>query len=223
MNGDGKPDLLAGYTRGVPFYQGRFVQVLIGNGDGTFRDEAAKRLPKQDDGLAWPYAIRVADFNGDGHLDFIVVVNGDPDERGPLYLDDGAGVYHPVTVFSQAWLLGIVDANGDGRPDLYSTAGGNTEQHFLQLQLPALAAPAGLRARGLLNGVRLTWRPVPGATAFEVWRAAARQARRLIGHTFVPSYDDSDAKRGVTYTYVVRAISGTAKGPFTAPVRGKRR
>jgi hypothetical protein len=82
VNGDGKPDLIAGFQR--EDFTGRRLQILIGNGDGTFRDETPQRLPQQDEGRGWPYAIRLADFNGDGRLDFGVVINGAPDERAPL-------------------------------------------------------------------------------------------------------------------------------------------
>ena len=67
VNGDGHPDLLAGFTRSDPFYSGRFVQVLVTPGTGRSAGrESAMRLPRQDDGLGWPEAIRVADLNGTG-------------------------------------------------------------------------------------------------------------------------------------------------------------
>ena len=92
INGDGRPDLLAGFQR--QDFSGRRIQILIGNGDGTFRDETSTRLPVQDEGERWPYAIRVADLNADGALDFAVSLNGWPPEPSSLYLNDG-GVFAP--------------------------------------------------------------------------------------------------------------------------------
>ena len=114
INSDGHPDLLAGFTRSDPFYSGRFIQVMVNTGNGTFRDETAKRLPVQDQGDGWPEAIRVADLNGDGHLDFGVSVNGAFTERAPAYLDDGTGTYHPAQALSSQPFFTFADTNGDG-------------------------------------------------------------------------------------------------------------
>src|SRR5262249_24035201 len=163
VNGDGRPDLVAGFTPGDPFYVGRRLQVLIGNGDGTFRDETEQRLPTQDSGQGWPYAIRVADFNGDGFLDFTVDVNHYPVETAPIYLNDGKGVFHPVPFAVPAQLFDLVDANRDGRPDVFSVAAGTPEQHLLQLEIALPSAPRGLRATVGRTGIGLTWTPVAGA------------------------------------------------------------
>ena len=115
INDDGHPDLLAGFQR--EDFSGRRLQVLIGDGTGRFRDETATRLPQQDTGAGWPYAIRVADLNGDGRADFGVSVNGAFEERAPLYLA-GSGGYRPVPIrSSQPWLL-FADANRDGHANV---------------------------------------------------------------------------------------------------------
>jgi FG-GAP-like repeat len=225
INRDGRPDLLAGFTPGDPFYVGRRIQVLINNGDGTFRDETAQRLPKQDSGQGWPYAIRVADFNGDGHLDFTVDVNHYPVENAPIYLDGGKGIYHEVPFSAAAQLFAIVDANGDRRPDIFSTVaggGGGLEQHFVQLEIVTPAAPRGLRALGRQNGIHLIWRRVPGATSYRVWRAAPSQKRRLIGTSIRPRYNDLHARRHITYTYRLQARNRAGTSPPSSAVRAKR-
>lgn len=48
VNRDGHPDLVVSYTKGNPFYVGRWIQVLINNGNGTFQDQTASRLPQSD-------------------------------------------------------------------------------------------------------------------------------------------------------------------------------
>jgi FG-GAP-like repeat len=223
VNGDGHPDLLAGFTRSNPFYSGRFIQVLVNTGNGTFRDETAKRLPVQDQGDGWPEAIRVADVNGDGHLDFGVGVNGAYTERAPIYLDDGTGTYHPAPAPSSQPFFTFADANADGRPDLVSGSGGSTEQIDVQLQLALPATPTGLRATGLRDRVHLSWTTVPGATGYEIWRSAPRQALRRIGAPGTPAFDDRGAKRGVLYTYKVRAANELGKSALSKPATGRRR
>jgi hypothetical protein len=226
INHDGRPDLLAGFTSYNPFYVGRRLQVLINNGDGTFRDETAQRLPEQDSGEGWPYAIRVADFNGDGLPDFTVDVNHFPIENAPIYVDDGNGVYREVPFAAPAQLFAIVDANGDGHPDVFSTfsgGGGGPERHFLQLEIVAPAAPRNLRAIGRHDGIHLTWSHVSGATGYEVWRSAGAGVRRKIGFAALGErYVDPAARRKLAYTYSIRATNDAGPGPFSSTVRAKR-
>jgi hypothetical protein len=219
-NRDGKPDLIAGFQNGD--FTGRRVQILIGNGDGTFRDETAQRLPEQDSGQGWPYAIRVADFNGDGLSDFTVDVNIFPVEDAPIYLDDGNGVYHPVAFGGnpgQFWT--VVDANGDGRPDIFSVLGGSPEQHFVQLVVVPPSAPRGLHASARRDGIHLSWSPVDGL-GYDVLRALGAGPRKLLGTTTGGSFVDTRARGGVAYTYAVRARNAAGTGPLSAAVRARR-
>ena len=221
VNRDGKADLIAGFQNGD--FTGRRLQILVGNGDGTFRDETAQRLSQQDSGQGWPYAIRVADFNGDGLPDFTVDVNIFPIEDAPIYLDDGTGVYHPVQFGGnpgQFWA--IVDANGDGHPDIFSVLSGNPEQHFVQLEVVMPAAPRGLRAAGRRDGIHVSWSTLAGVH-YEIWRSVgASGKRKLVGMATGGSFVDVRAARRVTYVYVVRAVNEAGAGPFSTSVRARR-
>jgi hypothetical protein len=219
---DGRPDLLAGFTPGNPFYAGSRIQLLIGNGDGTFRDETAQRLPDQDAGVGWPYAVRVADVNGDGHLDFGVSVNGAYTERAPIYLADDRGVYHPVPIRSSQPWLAFADPNSDGRTDIISATGGDTERIDVQLQLVLPSAPGGIRTTAVRDGIRISWRPVPNADHYEIWRSTPGRLRRMIGTTQTPRFDDHTARRGVRYVYLARAVTEAGKSAFSTPATGRR-
>jgi hypothetical protein len=220
INQDGIPDLIAGFQH--QDFTGRRLQVLIGNGDGTFHDETAQRLPEQDSGQGWPYAIRLADFNGDGKLDFTVDVNNL--EHAPIYLDNGNGVYQEVPFAPAAQLFAIVDANGDRHPDIFSTAaaGGNPEQHFVQVEIVTPATPRGLRAVGRHTGIHLSWHSVPGAKSYRVWRARRNKQRRLIGTSRRPSYNDRHARRRITYRYTVQARNPAGTSPQSSAVKARR-
>jgi len=223
INRDGRTDLLAGFTPGNPFYMGRRLQILINDGGGAFRDETAERLPQQDGGAGWPVAIRISDMNGDGHPDFGVSVNGAFTERAPIYLDAGDGVYRPVQAPSSQPFFVFVDANRDGHPDIVSAVGGQNEHVDVQLQLVPPARPEGVHAAGLRNGIHISWKPVTGATGYEIWRSQPGRARRLIDTTTRTRFDDRHTGRGVRYSYSVRAVNSVGKSPFSALVTARRR
>lgn len=224
-NRDGKIDLIAGFQRAD--FSGRLLQVLIGNGDGTFRDETAALLPTQNEGPSLPYAIRVADLDGDGCSDFGVALSQGPqNERPPIYVADAAGVFRLSILSSSGPVFSFVDANRDGRPDvLASTSGGTAglERHELLLQVAAPRAPAGVAAsRTRRDRIRVTWRAVPGAQRYEIWRASGRSQRRVVGSSADTRFDDRGARRRVSYRYWVRAVNEAGRSGFSAAVVGRR-
>jgi LPXTG-motif cell wall-anchored protein len=114
FNGDGKADLaVSGQDAGI-------VSVLLGDGTGGFA--AAPGSPFAVSG--WPYALAVADVNGDGKAD-IATVDYNPSGVSVL-LGDGAGGFSKAgnSPFAQdidLAGLAIGDVNGDGKPDLVAT------------------------------------------------------------------------------------------------------
>jgi hypothetical protein len=118
INGDTHPDLLIAFTKGDPFYVGRWIQVLINNGNGTFRDETATRLPQFDNNNAWPIFLEPLDLDRTGTLDFVVHLGGDG-EPPPFYLSGPNGTFHSAAVaVPPGRLWAFVDTNGDNQPDL---------------------------------------------------------------------------------------------------------
>jgi hypothetical protein len=116
FNGDHVLDLaVTGYRRdaGMPG-----VVILLGNGDGTFRE-----------GLwygAGPGAesIATADFNGDGKIDFAVGDTNNTTDVGyiSILLGNGDGTFQPPVLFrshgKEAGEMAVADFNGDGKPDI---------------------------------------------------------------------------------------------------------
>jgi hypothetical protein len=109
FNGDGFLDVaVGGYVNGS---QG-VLEILLGNGDGTFRAGQTINLPDI------PRSITVGDFNGDGKLDIALAID-------QMYFYQGAGdgtftSAATLKVGNQSLLYEsrVGDFNGDGKPDV---------------------------------------------------------------------------------------------------------
>ncbi len=127
VNGDGFPDIV---TSALPalgnqelgFASGNTLSVALGDGKGNFS------VGRDYVGTSQAYSIGVADFNGDGHPDF-VTANNDTDTV-TVYQNDGtgnfgfpqgifAGVPGQGTINNPFSTLSFADLNNDGKTDVF--------------------------------------------------------------------------------------------------------
>jgi hypothetical protein len=97
-----------------------FVEVLLGNGDGTFQAAARKQLGE----LSEASGLAAADFNGDGKLDLVVSHAGDAFGNGSVVsvlLGNGDGTFQDpsiITVAGNPFSIAVGDFKGDGIQDI---------------------------------------------------------------------------------------------------------
>jgi hypothetical protein len=98
FNGDGVEDLAVANGGSPPYYSDGSISVMLSTGDGSFT--AVETIAAGDT----PASIAIADFNGDGISDLVIVNNGH-------WVDDGEGGLFFVPGTSSRVFLGA----GDGR------------------------------------------------------------------------------------------------------------
>ncbi len=96
-----------------------FVAILLGNGAGSFGAPVKFSVP------AGPYAIAVADYNGDANLDVATANIQQSSSNVAVLLGDGNGALSTATNFNPLaapWALVTTDVNLDGVPDLIAAS-----------------------------------------------------------------------------------------------------
>jgi len=122
LNGDALPDLMLSVTNGGAndvFYHTGYIQLLVNDGAGGFRDETAARLPqsKQAAGPGWFMSLSAVDLNNDGLVDILAESAGG-EMTSRAYLNRGGGSFAPVWESGRGERAQAADMNGDGLLDL---------------------------------------------------------------------------------------------------------
>lgn len=124
LNGDDLPDLVmsttngdgGGYDESGGFYHKAYLQLLINEGNGHFRDETQLRLPQStsvSDAQNWYKHVSVVDLNHDGHQDIVAFTFGDTPVTA--FMNDGSGRFNEKIELPGAGRVGdVADIDNSG-------------------------------------------------------------------------------------------------------------
>ncbi|MCS4193549.1 surface protein [Salinibacter ruber] len=238
VNGDGDQDL---FITGRDANENPTATLYLGNGNGGFVEAGAGL-----NGLGFSSSTSIADVNGDGIKDLIVIGDGgdrSSQETATVYLGDGSGGFSEAGAGLTGVEFGSIsatDVDGDGDLDLLITGADSNENPTATLyenaEIPP-SAPESLSATAAPDAVSLSWRASdsPDVARYRVYRDTAP-----IDSTTTPSslaaYDstttledrnfnffaDSSVASGQTYYYRVTAVDrvGNESG-FSAQASGQ--
>lgn len=225
LNGDGFTDLVLAYTKGTPYYEGSYLQILINDGTGRFRDETQAWLPQdQANTDTWVAFVEIADINGDGRLDILPHYFGGNayGHTAPLYLNTGGHftMVPPEQMRTYEGLYALVHER-DGRDDIFTTdpgfSGGVESDYVLrELRAPPAVTGAAASRHTFRDRIHLSWRAADQAASYEIWRATG-PSRVRIGTTTATHYDDRSARRGIRYRYFIRARNAAGQDDSHRP------
>jgi hypothetical protein len=148
FNGDGTLDLaFADYFTSA-------LTVLLGNGDGTFRERRGQPVVQ---GFSW---ITIADMNGDSKLD--LVIGNENNHTVSVLPGNGHGKFHAPVVNSVSggpFSIAVADFDGDGKLDLVTANGDSTITVFLNTSARRSATTTSLVSSAAPSnyGQRVTW------------------------------------------------------------------
>jgi hypothetical protein len=215
FNGDGKLDL-ATLSDPTGFNDSNVLQLLLGNGDGTF--QAPITLPAFPYGDA--YLLYAADFDGDGTLDLVVMGAGRGD---PMLLlrGNGDGTFRATEQYALAApaFVAAGDFKGTGRVSLAIASNNDNNFTVLLNRTAALVNPVptvriGLSANSITVGASatLTWSSTnaTGCTASGAWTGAQPTSGSV---TLTPQATGTS-----TYTLSCSGPGGSASGAVVLTV-----
>ena len=209
LDGDGDEEFVSGRLRRDPFDIESRRWTLTVYGATADDDYGIEWQTQVVAGSASGNGITITDLNGDGRLEWVVVLV----PHLYVFQYDGVGGYEPVwyTQVRRTQRPAVGDLDGDGRQEMvFSPAAGGLETVRWRVPGVDLFAPAGWAAvPGGPDRVQLDWEAVPGAVAYRIRRDDEDLVQ--IADTEAPAYGylDSGLTAGRAYSYRVVAIDST--------------
>ncbi len=93
--------------------------------------------------------------------------------------------------------------------------GSFTSAYEAGVKIKFLATPKLTSAKASANGITVKCSAVTGATSYNVYRKTATGWKK-VANVKSPSYTDKNVKKGTTYTYTFKAVSGSYSSSYVA-------
>lgn len=129
LNNDGLDDQLLHQIHEDTWH---WIQVLISNGDGTFRDETDTRLPYPENDISQMANFQLHDLDGDGHPDLFNSFNW---SLADVRINDGEGNFRLLSEdwVEVDWHYRVLDVDNDGGTDFFTTDNLGVRLHKMNL------------------------------------------------------------------------------------------
>ena len=241
LNGDTFEDLVAAMAS-----NGSYTAILIGNGDGTFRQPA---LLIQEPNVNVPQKQAVADYNGDGFQDLALALGDGNTGLMEILNGNGDGTFQPRVLYlvppPKSGIGGIsiiaADFNGDSKPDIalgWAGASGGLAVLINTTGAPPPSTPSAptlvspVNAATVTLPVTLDWSDVTAAASYQIQidDSSSFSAPRVVDQTVTASQFTIASLAARQHWRRVRGINsaGTAGAwssvrsftPQSAPVPG---
>lgn len=154
LNGDAYIDLLLVYEaweQPDQGWHGSYLQALVNNGDGTFRDETLSRLEAWERRV-WIPRVVLRDLDSDGDADVLAFPWDDQDPEPIVYVNDGHGHFARRSLRSGVPYLyyALLDLGGDGADDVFFASFAPPEEIYVirDLGCPLFLPVAWRNAQG---------------------------------------------------------------------------
>ncbi len=209
LNGDGRPDLA------VANLFDNSVQVLFGNGDGSF---ARGENYAADAALS---SVAIGDLNRDGKPDLVMANLGGVftpfGNTVSVLLGNGDGTFGAKTNYGtglRPQSVAIADLNGDGELDLAVSTGANAVSVLLSIiNVPTAIEVSLASAAAAPDRVRLEWHASSPGLAATVYRRTESEAWVALGEIHDDGvghlrFEDRAVETGRRYEYRLGILEG---------------
>ena len=223
VNRDGRPDLIVAYLNGATFTDSA-LQVLIGNGDGTFRDETAAIIPQPT--FSQPVRqLHLSPITASGKNDLLVEFSG----SSPILMINNGGVFSNASeqdgppAMSWNWIVIPADIDKNGAIDLLVGAqAGQAQAVFGEKWFNLAGFPSAPTIGAALAGnasATVTFSASSNADQAIILYTARSSPGSVTGSCNAPctSIKVNGLVNGTAYTFTVKASNSIGNGPSSAP------
>ena len=178
------------------------VRACNGNSQGTYTEAAIRRLQNP--------SFKLANEKG-GVKVTITKVSGA--SSYVIYRKSGSSGYSKIGTTSSTSFLDKTASSGTKYTYAVRAVSGSYQSAYNEATLIRLANPT-IKVSNTKSGPVIKWGKINGAASYEIYRKLGSGSYSRIATVKATSYTDKTAKSGKTYTYAVKAVSGSTRSAY---------